>query len=89
MSAISSLDSYVDRHFRVEEEIMETLEYPDREAHLREHDQFRSKVAHLRGGEEGAFAVSASAVRYLRRWLQVHIGGTDRGLCEFIKKEGI
>lgn len=88
-SAIDDLDAYVDRHFRVEEEIMETLEYPDRAGHVREHDQFRSKVAHLRGGESGSFAISDSVVRYLRVWLQSHIGGTDRGLCDFIKKEGL
>jgi hemerythrin len=48
ISTIGALDSYVDRHFRVEEEILETLEYRSASRH---HAPPRSRP--LADGEDG------------------------------------
>ena len=72
---------YVVVHFSTEEELMEKINYPDMEAHKREHKKFAKTVLDtVKQFEEGGIYAPHAFVRFLRNWIFQHIALVDKRL---------
>jgi hemerythrin len=76
-------------HFEEEERRMRASAFPDRTAHLKEHDALLTRMEELEvavDGEESAPAIAAAID--LRSTLAAHIGTWDRRLAEHERAPG-
>lgn len=74
---ISELERYVEEHFRDEEELMASADYPELEPHKAEHRSFVDwlesvRVAYAAGGET-RYYIAENVNAYLKGWLTNHI----------------
>jgi hemerythrin-like metal-binding protein len=74
----NELTQYALEHFRLEEQMMRAVGYPDLEAHQNAHESFLVRVAEL-GMEtwSGHTEVPAALVTLLTDWLQDHLLKVD------------
>lgn len=83
---LDALLGYTDYHFSREEALMESAEYPDRDAHIRTHRTLRAQVADIRDryvrNPESIHAREVLA--FLRNWLASHIMGRDKLYVPFM-----
>jgi len=81
------MTQYAGEHFAMEEVLMSQYDYPDREAHIKEHKDFREKTVEfclaVMDKEEG---VSETTLKYLREWVVNHILKVDMA---FFQSRGI
>jgi hemerythrin len=72
-------------HFAAEHELMRATAYPEREAHVREHDRLLRHVSALLSSHAaGRPSITIFTARSLREWLEKHIEGSDRALAEYL-----
>lgn len=84
------LISYVEVHFRAEEQALAEHGYADLEAHKQEHQLFVHKLlAYQRQWRGGDLQVPSRALDFLRVWLIRHIQVTDGQYSEFLRQRGI
>ena len=88
--ALDELVAYTERHFKLEESLMEEYDYPDYEGHKAQHDQMVDQVRRFvqRYDEKGSAALGEVA-HYLKLWLLQHINATDRKYAPFFKERGL
>jgi len=80
---LNNLISYTKEHFRRDEDLMRSLQYPDYAAHREEHEKLLKQVLELNERfESGAATLSVQVLHFLRDWLINHIGKSDMGLAE-------
>ncbi|MBF0455897.1 MAG: bacteriohemerythrin [Magnetococcales bacterium] len=87
-----SLKTYIGTHFRFEERLMESADYPDSVAHKAAHHALElqvlekiSEFSTLQSDE--AFKTFAFDLKtFLYDWLIDHISHTDRAFCRVLKK---
>jgi hemerythrin len=84
---LAGFNTYAERHFAMEEALMEAHAYPEREAHLAAHEGYRRAFEGLRG-DESPVAVRAMQA-FLNKWLTEHIGNVDQKLALFLKEQGM
>lgn len=81
------LRDYCREHFAVEEGLMAAQVYPQREAHLAQHRDFRRRFAALEE-QVAAKGVTPTVVLevkdLVRGWLVNHVGTTDLALADFL-----
>jgi hemerythrin-like metal-binding protein len=86
-----ALDEAIDyglKHFIVEEELMEAMNYPDIDAHRKKHSEFRGRVENLRRAgkymspDDFLHEINLVMVKWLCEQMQTY----DRALAEFIEK---
>lgn len=83
---VRGLMEYTRTHFFVEEELMKAFAYPDREAHVKAHQGFRSKAsALLRSVDMGDEIDLKEVILFLTEWLKAHILKIDAKLADFLK----
>jgi hemerythrin len=75
---LEALRSYTKTHFSLEERLMEQAQYPDLEAHKREHQKLIAQLdelcrKHLTEDKPIYFEV----LRFLKTWLKEHISSED------------
>lgn len=83
--ALERLDLYTRTHFRVEECLMRLFDYPDIDAHKREHAAFIDKLAELRSrivDEDVSKAIAA----FLTNWLVEHIKRADTAYVAYFRE---
>lgn len=83
--ALERLDLYTRTHFRVEEALMRLFDYPDIDAHKREHAAFVAKLAELRArivDEDVSKAIAA----FLTNWLVEHIKRADTAYVAYFRE---
>ena len=74
-------------HFATEHELMRATRFPDREAHVEEHDRLLQHVsALLTAHTAGQPGLSLEVARSLKKWLLHHIQGRDRTLAEYLRR---
>ncbi|MBI1208254.1 MAG: bacteriohemerythrin [Azospirillum sp.] len=82
---VQELLAYTNYHFGHEEELMSTFEYPDLQAHKKQHDNFIAQLhkieAHLAAGEWDLVSFAG----FVKKWILGHIMVTDTRLGEFLK----
>ena len=86
---IAGLVDYTIRHFQYEEHLFKQYNYPDAEAHKKEHEELTKSVIDF----QTKFAqcdmdFAPSIMTFLKKWLVEHIMGTDKEyatcLCEHL-----
>jgi hemerythrin len=91
---MSRMVEYVSIHFTTEQELFERINYPDGEAHKREHDDLTFKV--LESSKEyygsGKSNIANDLVKFLKDWILSHIAYSDKMFGIYIadqKKKGL
>ena len=79
------LVSYVGRHFRNEEALMEAVGYPALDEHRVQHEELEEQTSELseRFLSEGD-QVSAETMEFLRDWICVHVMSDDQDIGAFL-----
>jgi len=85
---LQQLWQYTETHFTLEEQYMELMNYPDREAHVRAHDQFRTEIRSLLDQDPDALYRELIST-FLTEWLTRHVFGIDKKLEKFILKSNV
>lgn len=81
---IWNLITYVTEHFREEERLMLSCNYPGFEEHRTEHDRFVSRLQEIQVKFIDGHEMSKNILDFLVEWLVTHIKGTDQGYSRFI-----
>jgi hemerythrin len=81
------LEDYTEYHFKLEEQYMEELGFPGRQAHIEAHQRFRREIAQLlAGGDEPDAVFREIIATFLTEWLTRHVFGIDKELEDFIMR---
>ena len=85
-SLINELQNYVIYHFKTEEDLMVKSQSPNIDLHVMEHELFRKKVeefhhSYYNNNEE----LLNEMISFMRKWLLIHISGTDAEYADSIK----
>ena len=78
---LAFLNHYVDRHFAVEEGLMERNDSPNTKEHLRQHDRLREDLRTLiaQCAQEGVtLGVATNTLKLMYLWLRDHIQLMDK-----------
>jgi hemerythrin len=84
-SVFQRLFDYAENHFRLEEEYMTRLNFPDAKEHIHAHDKFREELTiMMRDCSEYDEVFRLALSEFLTGWLKGHIFGIDKKLEQFI-----
>ena len=87
---IDELAEYVSDHFRSEENLMEQFDYPDLEAHQRQHIQFAAMVEDFhRKFSRGEIGLQDEMLGYLVEWFIGHVRHEDPKYVALFKENGL
>ncbi|MCA1945071.1 MAG: bacteriohemerythrin [Desulfovibrio sp.] len=87
---LDRLKDYAVTHFEHEERHFERYNYPDKEAHIAQHQKFLGAVMDFyREFQSGRATVTLDIMRFLKDWLQGHIMGVDKKYGPFLKEKGV
>lgn len=87
---LTGLADYTVSHFKTEETLFEKHQYPERDAHKKEHDDLVAKVVEFKQEFDGGrAALSMELMEFLTDWLRNHILKTDKAYAPFLKKKGV
>jgi hemerythrin len=87
---LSFLESYINRHFALEEELQKKYDYPDYGSHKLLHDNYKKQYWDLRKqyNLEGAkYHVALKAIIFTIDWLSNHIDKADKSMAGYIKNK--
>lgn len=94
LEAVSELEDYTLSHFLIEERVMELNQYPELEAHKKQHDRFTDKILELKNrltsgnllsNDEELNQFFGDLLKFLRAWLTNHILQEDMDYKPYIK----
>ncbi len=81
----TSLTEYVEMHFRTEEMLFNLTDYPEKDAHAREHKKLMIDVFELKERfEDGGKFLTLETLNFLKDWILHHIRETDMGYRGYI-----
>ena len=85
---LQELSRYAHDHFKVEEEYMLEMSYPDFDKHKSQHKLFREKIACLcLEAFSKSEAVATDLLNYLSEWFLNHIKNTDQMYAQFADQQ--
>ena len=92
MQTLRYLDTFIDKHFRAEEQYMRLHNYPGILLHRAEHEAFAKNLADLqkktqdleRRGEVTSF-LAVEVEHRLEKWLTDHILKMDRKMADYLR----
>jgi len=88
--ALKDLVDYTQTHFQREEELMSRHEYPDFDAHKREHEEMIVRVGQfLERYEKDREGTIEAMTQFLKAWLLTHIAGTDQKYRPYLHARGV
>jgi hemerythrin len=74
---LDGLIQYAAYHFATEEKYFDQFEYPDADAHKRDHQDFVEQVTEFKAGfDKGSALLSVSVMNFLADWAKQHIQGS-------------
>jgi hemerythrin len=83
---LNKLIDYVGYHFSTEEDFFNKFNYPDKDAHVREHKAFVEKVKIVSEDfKNGKLAVTIELFTFLTDWVENHIKQIDKRYEPFLK----
>jgi len=83
------LESYITKHFEMEEKLMLENFYPDYALHVRQHQQFRSiwtEVLNKFKNRGGDSYLAIDVDKQMRKWWENHILKMDMAYIPYLKK---
>lgn len=87
---LRELIDYTRTHFVDEEQLMLENDFPEYDAHKKDHDRFIQEVARdTREFLEGKSVPSMKLMNFLAQWLVDHIMGYDKQLGRYLKERGV
>jgi hemerythrin-like metal-binding protein len=87
---INRLVVYAAMHFAREEHYFDLYAYPNREAHIKAHDDFEDQVSRFEQDfKAGKQDLSMDVIGFLSNWLVTHITKTDKKVGPFLNARGI
>jgi hemerythrin len=89
-SVLEGMAEYANYHFTHEEELFETHEYPDKEAHTKAHQNYVAKVDDFIKSHASGECINANLVLiFLNNWWINHITSEDRAYSAFMIEKGV
>ena len=87
---LEELVEYTKYHFAKEEDLMDECQYPDVEAHKKQHQMMIAEVERFAAlyNEKGHDALE-EVTAFLSNWLINHINGTDKQYTQYMNDSGI
>jgi voltage-gated potassium channel len=82
---LSDLREYTQRHFAREERFLESLDYPELEAHAQEHADLISQVKKMESEADNIHP--DNLIHLLVAWVRDHILQSDRRYAEYLEKQ--
>lgn len=88
---LDSLVDYTDAHFRHEEKLFETTEYPASESHKKEHNNLRRQVIEIQNKYKSGEldTITIETLTFLKHWLINHTTGSDKKFGPHMNAHGI
>ena len=87
---LHELVNYTKTHFKNEEAAFEKYNYPDAEAHKKEHDAFGKKLDRFyKSFNEGSVTLSEDVFNMLHEWVKDHIMQSDKAYTRFLNEAGM
>ena len=87
-AVLNELLEYAEKHFSVEEELMQVHGFSGMAAHLAEHEDFVQSVIRLRQRFDSSDATCRGVARFfLKSWYVGHVLGTDRQYIPLLSAE--
>ncbi|MHA2284411.1 MAG: bacteriohemerythrin [Candidatus Thorarchaeota archaeon] len=83
---------YTDFHFSTEEQHMDEQDYPAKDIHKKQHDEFKGMLDTLVEDfeEDGASEILSTSINtFLGNWLITHIQKVDTAFGTFLKQKGL
>lgn len=82
-----SFFKYTREHFAHEEQLMAELHYPDRQAHVDQHNDLISALGTIATSIAKNTLDKADLESFLSGWLSNHIGASDASLAAFVQRQ--
>lgn len=83
---LSKISDYGLQHFRMEESLMQELQYPKLDEHKKDHNRYLHSVAMFNiNFKDVNHTDPASVLRFVRGWWHGHIMGRDLDFSRFIR----
>ena len=87
---LTGLTNYTLVHFKTEEKYFDRFEYPETDAHKKEHATFVGKVSDfIAKYESKQRLLTIEVMDFLSGWLKNHIMGTDKQYAGFFNENGL
>ena len=84
-AAIEELQDYTIKHFEDEEQLMESMEYPDLKVHKLIHQDLLKKFGNHKEKFLSSKTMDESFFGFLQLWLSAHIQGIDMKYSDHMK----
>lgn len=89
-TVFNELREYSIFHFRDEELLMKDIGYPGLSEHMKQHEEFRERVARYESDFTGNNRISPSELmEFLGDWLINHIATSDMQIAKFIRTQRV
>jgi hemerythrin len=87
---LSNLLKYTQAHFKAEEGILKSNQYPDFINHKVEHDRFTKTVLDFQSKfQRNEIGLTIDVMDFLKDWLSKHIMGVDKRYAPFLNAKGV
>ena len=87
---LANLVKYTQVHFKTEEGILQSKQYPDIINHKVEHDRFTKKVLDFQAKfQRNEIGLSIEVMDFLKTWLTHHILDSDKRYSPFLNDHGV
>lgn len=87
-SILTELIQYTIIHFSVEESLFRIFDYPEGEAHQKQHEQLKKTVLDFQRKFESGAPIDTELMGFLRKWLKDHIMINDKKYAPFFLEKG-
>lgn len=81
---LSALSVFVGAHFRMEEELMRSSDYPGLQAHIADHEVFRAQVEAMVDQYRRKDFDATLLLRVMRGWITGHVQTSDREMVRYL-----
>jgi hemerythrin len=87
---LNRMSVYAAFHFAKEEDLLASHDYPQLDAHIKEHSNFEQKVFDFENAfADGKVELSGKVISVLGDWLIKHFKGSDKRCAQFLAERGI
>jgi hemerythrin len=82
---LDEMSDYASYHFKTEEKLFKSRNFPFAKEHIAQHEHFTKKVQDYKTKFAAGHSVTFQVLIFLRRWLTDHILDSDREYVDLVK----